>query len=495
MIVFKIHPLLYVLVLFFFFPGVSPGIELTLDQAVRIALNNNPEAVLNDLDLAIRHSDIKRKKARYIPQFSIDNTLTYSEDDPDSSDLYTTNQNYHARIEQKIPLGGELSLSMNYGRYDYSGYRSRFTNYRLGPGFSIESFDDFITVPSRDSHYLELNLFYKQSLLKNGIAGPAFAEIKESRFDYDIQKELINQFRHKLIRLVETAFYQTALEQQKIKVYQEIFSINKRLLWDLKSKHGLGLISEIDVMSAQIKMSDSNEQLVSARFSFENRANVLKALLQIEEPIAVKTIFKKPDSIYNIDDLVVRVLKLNKEISRLKSILEKEKLRVAVAKNRCLPQVDLYFGLTRKDQGVSYSDANDLEEMEYKTGILFTYPFYPVDPEQQFFQARQKLKKVMIELKSTELNITNQIKTLYRQIQLSEKKLMLQQKQVKILKTRMDLALKAFDERLVNLKIVYDSQDDRISGEQKLLYYLYEYSSLISNLNELTGQRNNQVMQ
>ena len=86
------------------------------------------------------------------------------------------------------------------------------------------------------------------------------------------------------------------------------------------------------------------------------------------------------------------------------------------------------------------------------------------------------------------MRITNQINMLYQQIQLVEKKISVQTRQIKILKERMELALKAYKERLIDLKIVYDIQDDRISGEQKYLYYLFEYQSLNSSLQELTGQ-------
>jgi len=178
----------------------------------------------------------------------------------------------------------------------------------------------------------------------------------------------------------------------------------------------------------------------------------------------------------------------NKELALLKTRLKKEELLVAAAKNKYLPQVDLYININKKDQGSSFGKANDLEETEYTAGIMFIYPLYPTGPKEHYLQAKKRLQKLKVQYRGAELGITNQINMLYHQMQLVQNKITVQTGQIKILKERMDLALKAFKERLIDLKIVYDIQDDRISGEQKYLYYLFEYQSLRSSLQELTGK-------
>ena len=466
--------------------SASFSLELTLPEAVKLALENNPEIRLNRLELEIKQSEIKKKLAEYIPSLNLDSSYTYWEDNPDVSELETKNQHYQAGISQKVPLGGLLSLSANYGRSDYSPFYTKFTNYRLGPGFSIESFTDTMGVASRDDHYTEINLFYSHHLLKDGIVGPAFAPVKESRFNRDIQKEFFIQSRINLIRMVETAFFQTALRQKEIKVYQEILDINKQLFKNLKSKQELGMIPEIDVMSAQIKVYEAKEQVLSSQASFETSAQDLKTLLNTKEHIEVISGFKTNDALQQLDDLIIFAMNKNKDLTQLKANLKKEKLLMAVAKNQYLPQVDLYVSINKKGQGSSLDKAKNLEETEYNAGIIFIYPLYPLDPKENYLQAKIRFRQAKVQLRQAELRITNQITTVYRQIQLVEKKIKVQTRQIKILKERMEISLKAFKERLIDLKIVYDIQDDLISGEQKYLYYLFEYQSLNSSLTALT---------
>ena len=462
--------------------------ELTLAQAVKKALENNSEVQLANLELDIKNSEVKRQIASYIPMFSLDSSYISSKDDPDSSDMKTKNQNYQAGIVQKLPLGGELSLSANYGRSDYSAYQSEYTGYRLGSGFAVESYTDTMDVDARDNYYTGINLFYRQSLLKDGIFGPIFAPIRESRLIRDIQKRAVDYSKNNLIKLVETTFYQTALRQKEKEIYQEILKINKQLLKDLKLKQSLGMIPEIDVMSAQIKENEAKEFVLSSMALLETSVKTLKILLNTEENIKVISQFQLDIMSEDLKSLIALAMESNRELAQLNKSLQKEELLTAVAKNRYLPQVDFYAGMERKDQGSSINKANDFEETEYKAGVIFIYPFYPVDPKENYLQAQKKLHQVKIQLMKTRLRITNEINMLYNQIKLVEKKISVQARQLTTLKERMNLALNAFKERLIDLNIVYDIQDDRISGEQKYFYYLFEYKSLRSSIKELIGE-------
>jgi outer membrane protein len=451
----------------FFLPATCFSLELTLEQAVNIALENNSEIQLANLELEIKASEVKKQIASYIPTLSFDSSYTSSKDNPDSSDLKTKNQNYQTGIVQKLPLGGELSISANYGRSGYSA-----------------SFSDSID----DNYYTGINLFFKQSLLKDGILGPSFALIKEKKFIRDIQKDAVSDSKINLVKLVETAFYQTALKQREKQIYQEIFKINTQLLNDLKSKLSLGLIPEIDVMSAQIKVNETKEYVLSSLASLETSLRTLKTLLDIKVGIKVISKFQSEKLSGDLKSLTTLALESNKELAQLNKNLQKDLLLLAVAKNRYLPQVDLYASIDRKDQGSTFGSTTELDETEYKAGIIFIYPFYPVDPKEAYLQAQKKVIQAKLQLSKSRLRISNEITMLYNQVKLIEEKLAVQTKQLKILKERMNLALKAFQERLIDLNMVYDIQDDRISGEQKYFYYLFEYQSLLSSIKQLTGQ-------
>ncbi|MFA5906368.1 MAG: TolC family protein [Desulfobacula sp.] len=350
-----------------------------------------------------------------------------------------------------------------------------------------ELFTDTRTIPSQDIHSTEINLFYRHHLLKDGIAGPSFVPVKESRFNHEIQKNEINRFRNNLVKLVETYFYQTALKLKEIELYQEAFENNKQLLLDLKSKHELGLISEIDTMLAQTKVSETHKQILSAKTAFEDSIHTLKTLLNVEDRITIISPIILKHDLQALDDLL-ELTKKNKEISLLKTNLEKEMLLLAEASNKQLPQVDIYFNVNKKDQDDSFTKANELKETEYTAGIMLIYPFYPADPNENYLQAKKRVEKANVRLREAELRITNQTNMLYNKIQWVEKKISIHEDQLRIFKKRLEIASDAFKERLIDLQRVYTIQDDLISGEKEYLYYQYELRILYSSLKELSSK-------
>ena len=463
-------------------------LELTLPEAIKLSLENNSELRINQLELDIRKSEITRKKAEYIPILNLDSSYTYEEDDPGISNKTIKHQKYLAGISQKIPLGGELSLSVNNGLFDYSAYQTEFMNFKLGPEFIPELFTDTRTIPSQqDIHSIEINLFYRHHLLKDGIIGPSFVPVKESRYNHEIQKNEVNRFRSNLVKLVETSFFQTALRLKEIELYQEAFENNKQLFFDLKSKQELGLISEIDIMLAQTKVSEAHKQILSTKASFEDSAQTLKTLLNIEEQITIISPSILKHDLQTLDDLL-ELTKKNKEISSLKTNLEKEMLLLAEASNKQLPQLDIYFNVNKKDQDDPFTKANELKETEYTAGIIIIYPFYPTDPKENYLQAKKRVEKAKVMFREAELRITNQTRMLYNKIQWVEKKIVIHEDQLRIFQKRLGLALDAFKEGLIDLQRIYTIQDDLISGEKEYLYYQYELQILYFWLQELAGQ-------
>lgn len=472
-----------------FFPCFCFSLELTLNEAVKLALKNNTDVRINALELNIRESEIKRKKAEYIPTFHFDSSYKQTENDPDFPDLTIKNQNYQAGITQKIPLGGELSLSVNYGKFDYSSYQSGVTHYRLGPGFFIEPFTDTQIVASRDNYYTEINLFYTHRLLKDGIIGPAFAPIKESRISKEVQHYAVKESQMKLINMVEITFFETALRQKESKIYKEILDINENLLKNIQAKQQLGLAPEIDILSAQIEVNTAKEELLSSLSLLETSTQTLKTLLNTDLQINVVSTFKINKILPGLEDSISKAKNNNKEILKLKNTIEKQALTVSVAKNRYLPQVDIYAGLNKQDWGNSFGNDNDLRKTEYLAGFVFSYPLFNTDPIENYNQEEKRLEQTKLQLREAEIKITNQVNMLVRQLGLVKDKLKIQSRQVKILKERMELSLKAFQERLIDLKRLYDIQDDLVIGEQKFLYYLFEYQRMHSSLKELTGKK------
>jgi outer membrane protein TolC len=461
--------------------------DVTLKQAIALALKNNPTFKAENVELRNRASAVREKKADYIPRFGFTPSYTWQNGQEEIPDIQWENQDYEASITQKIPLGGEVSLSYGYGLQSFSSYQSEITRYRLGPDFSIESYTDLITIAPEDKHNMNIDLSYTHHLLKDGLAGPAFIPIKEARFDKLIQQDIAAGMEIELISKVRTAFYKTVLYQKDVDVNLEHLDISQQMLRLIRSRHRIGLSAEIDVMTAHIDMINSRQELLSSLEAQEKARQELKTLLDIDHQIRAIGELETKRSPIKLEEAVTVALKHNRQLLRIEKEIEKQDLDVKVAKNHLLPQVDLFARLKKAGWGISFDQAKKQDSHEYQIGLIFSYPFYNSGLKENYHQRRGKLKRLKLEHRALEMEIKNIVTTLVRQLNILDTRISLLSKQLGILKNRFDLALKAFDEGLITLKRVYDARDDLTFGEKRYIQALYEYRRHLSTLHAMMG--------
>jgi outer membrane protein TolC len=473
------------------FPNQVFCLELTLKQAIDLALINNPALMSEKIELINRISKITEKKADYIPKFDLSSTYTREEDQPSTPGLEQDDQDYKASITQKLPLGGELSFSYAYGLKYLSSYQSEITSFHLVPDFSIEPYTEIITTADEEKAYTELELSYTHHLLKNGLFGPAFVPIKEARFDHRVQEQTLAGFQIWLINNVKAAFWENVIWQRNVKFSQEILETSQKLLNLITSRYEIGLSAEIDVMTARVEMNRSRQELLSSLKDLEAARKELKELLGTDEQLTVVDPIEGERKSIELEEAVSLALEHNRQLLALKHEIEKQELAVKVASNNLLPQVDLFTGLRQIGWGSSFDDAKDLQSKEYHVGLIFSYPLYNRGLKENYRQKGGELKKLKLRQKELEIEITNSVSALVRQLNLLDNNLSILSEQLDILEHRLNLALHAFDEGLISLDQVYDARDDMVQGKKGYLFALLEYHQQWSILQQLMGKSNN----
>jgi len=484
----KLLALSSVCILLALFPARVCCLELTIEQAIDLALKNNPGLTAEKIELANRVSKTTQQKADYIPTFDLSSTYIRKEDQPTTPDLEQDDQDYRASITQKLPLGGELSFSYAYGRKSLSSYQSETTSYGLGPDFSIEPYTEMIDIAGTDEYHTKLDLSYTHHLLKGGFFGPAFVPIREARFDRLIQEQTLAGFQIDLISKVQAAFFENVIQQRDVEFNQEILEISQRILNLITSRFKIGLSAEMDVMTARIEMNRSRQEALSSITALEGARKKLKDLLGIVDQISVTDQLEVERVPLGVEKAVSLALKHNRQLLALKKEIEKQELAVKVASNHLLPQVDLLAGLKQTGWGRSFDDARDLQSKEYQVGLIFSYPLYNRGVREGYRQRKGELKKLKLRYREFETEITNAVTMLVRQLNLLGNRINILSEQLEILNKRLNLALQAFDEGFISLDRVYDARDDLTQGKKGHLFAMLEYHQQWAALQGLTGK-------
>ena len=462
-------------------------LELTVDESIRLALKNNFGLQIEGNELENRISQVTKEKAFYIPQLDLNASYRRKEYVPDLVADSQDDQEYTAAIIQELPLGGKVSLAYTRGKTSISSFESEITNFRFGPDFTIKPFREVTTIPGEDIHFSSAGLSYTQPLLKNGLAGPIFADIKDAKFDRDIQQLVLDDVQILLVNRVRTGFYQLVRYQRAADINKEILNISDDILNLIQKRFDLGRAPGLEVMLARIEKNRNQQAYLLSLQDIESAKSNLQNLLGVDVEVMAVDHLEKELAIPALNDAIAGALEHNKQILKTKQQIAKEKLAVDVARNQVLPQVDLFASYKLVGQGDSYGKANDLDGKEYQAGLLFTYPFYNIAFTENLQQSRRDMRNLKLSLKNLETQVINLSTQLVNELNLLQKRIDIYKEQLKVTKERLDLALKAFEQGLIIARFLYDARDDLFEAENVYLGVLLEHTQKLSELQALMG--------
>jgi outer membrane protein len=230
------------LLLFFFCFAIGNAQEiLTLENAVKIALDNNYEIKIADNNLKIDQTNVAIGNAGMLP--SISAVVT------DNNSIQNTTQTRSDGT--KIDLKNAENNSLSYG---------------VGLDWTI--FDG-------------LKMFAKYDQLKE----------LQKMGDVELKMTIINK-----ISSVNSVYYDLIQEQQKLSDLDSTIVISKKRLEFTKNRYTIGKGSKLDVLNAQVDLNTDLGNLLKEKQTYSNAKTLLNQLLARE----LNTDFKVSDKI-NVD--------------------------------------------------------------------------------------------------------------------------------------------------------------------------------------------------
>ncbi len=205
-------------------------LTLTLDEAIEIALDENPTLQVAELDIERYDYVLGATRGNLLPQLSISGEYTYA-----------------AKVQQ-------MSESMQ------------------------------ISSDGTSSVTVAANL---------GIAlyAPAvYATLKMNRIQATEAVEAARSSQIDMVAAVKSAFYNTLLAQESLLVLEESSDMSKEVVDDTQVKFDNGLASEYDLLTAKVQYSNLQPTIIQTRNSVELSILMLKMYLSLPEEVQVSVV-------------------------------------------------------------------------------------------------------------------------------------------------------------------------------------------------------------
>lgn len=263
------------------------SMELTLEQAIEIALSDNPTIKIAEMEIQ-RYDYVKRQTwGNLLPQVSVSGM-------------------YNVAIEKSSMRGG-LSF----------GADNTFT------------FTGDITLP----------LFAPQ----------IYRTLKLNKVQLESAVESARSSRIDLVAAVKVAFYNIMLAEQSLKVLKESEATVQQTVDETQLKYNNGLVSEYDLLTAQVQLSNLKPTILQTENAIKVAKLSLKMYLSIPEDVEVSILGKLDDmrEVVFLGSDMITDLSDNSSLKQLDLQVEQLTRQLKIANASRLPSLGAFYQISK----------------------------------------------------------------------------------------------------------------------------------------------------
>jgi outer membrane protein len=416
------------------------GRPLTIDEAVRLALDNNLGIQIARFNPQVQDLSVALARSAWTPSFT---TVIQgaSAATPNSGFLSgaTTGQNKtttgrmlsNVGLFQPTPWGGSYSLG-------WDSTRSTTTN-----------------VFSNFSPQLQSSLSFdiRQPLLRNFSIDNLRLQVIQSQKDRDIADFQLQQSIATTSRAVRNAYWDLAYANASLLVQRQSLDLANESLRETNARIQIGTTPPIDAVEAQAEVAAREQAVIVAEAQIETAQDNLRALvLNQSAPDFWTTRFVPTElpafepTAVDVDAAVRNALQMRTDLLQARKSLEAADVNIKYFRNQTLPDVTATFdyGLTglggtpvarvnnlgipvNLPAGLSRSFGSVLGDLfgnqfpSWTVGLNIAYPLGHSQQEANLARAQLETTQAETQLKNAELQVVTQVRNVGRQVVTGER--------------------------------------------------------------------------
>ena len=306
------------------FPGVM---NLSLQEAVRLALENNPTLKVEKIRVEQARSRINQQKGEFDPLFNSGSVLSHKDNIVASrfypTGLYSEKQKAQTLgVETKTRTGGRVNLSLN-----YADLRSNSNIQTLSPQYSAN-----------------LSFGVTQSLLRDFGRGIAETRLRVAEKGAAIVENNLFSRISQLIQRVEETYWNLTFLLQDLDGKLRSLASARQFLTQNENLLRAGRVAPVSVLQARAAVAERERDVVTSQTAADEYKDRLKNLLWLDLNTTDLTPVDSPDLIpvdLSADRSLQDALLRRPELRALQQEQEQRAIEVKYAANQIRPRLDL----------------------------------------------------------------------------------------------------------------------------------------------------------
>jgi outer membrane protein TolC len=458
----------------------APGVRrLTVDEAVKLALENNLGIRVARIDPQLQDLNIVNAKSGWTP--SLSTTLqTNSQDAPNqnflagaqgtitSSDQFTGNLG----VTQLLPWGGS---------YDVGWDNTRFNSNSSFATFSPQLRSSFV-------------LNYSQPLLRNRGIDNTRQQVQITSKNREIADVTTRQTVAVTTRTVRNAFWDLAYTIASLAVQRQSLDLAQESLRDTKARVEIGTQPPIDIVEAEAEVARRQEAVIVAEGQIGDAEDALRRLVFDPDMPDFWTVKIEPADLpafepikVDTDTAVRNALSRRTDLEQSRKSIEADEINIRFYRNQTMPDVSasLNYGLqglggtqlergdgpfgrgtgevigsSQRSFGGVLSDLFANAYPNWTAGVTISYPIGTSTSEANLARVQLERTQRQTRLRDQEVQIVTQVRGAAREVQTNQQRVESSRSARQLAERRLEAEQRKFEAGTSTTFLVFQAQRD-----------------------------------
>ena len=424
--------------------AAAPAVPLTLREAVQEALQRGQAVLLATDRVELAEGQVRVAESRFGLQIS-PSLGTGAEP------TGLLQQSAAVTVTRKLPSGAELMARADSIRYQTGSTQARDAGYTLA---------------------------ISQPLLR-GAGRAARAELDDARWIAASSQRGRDDVRQETIQQVAQAYFAIVRQERLLAVSAKALERARGLLAASEARAKVGLVTQLDVLRAEIGVSQAESAMTLQQQAVQDAADVLKVLVgrPVAAPIAVtgaeidrlSALPLSPDGTRDPEALVRLALSSRAAVADAAAQVDRAAHAERIASWNLLPQLDVTASYTRRGLGGADSDALHRLWGGWRLAVTSSYSMDRTVAETQAASAAVSSRAATRNALEIERRVEADVLQAHRAWQRAEAGVRIQEKAASLAEKQRQLAQLRYDRGLAGNFDVVDAEASLLQAQSSLI--------------------------
>jgi len=448
------------------------SLSLTLNDAIRMAVEKNLDVRAELYNPAQYEADINRYRSIYDP-------------------LFTIQTNYKDSTSATVSSGGKavesqvLDLNTSISRLFWTGGTAAIT---FDNGYTNSN----VVTPS-NSWQTGLKASINQPLLKNMGREATEININISRSQKFASLERFNAILLTTVAQVRTEYFKLYSLREERDVKKVSLELARKILSETQARVKAGVLPAMEILNAEFGAVTREKELIDAELAVSNQVDVLRLLLQLDAGGDLQTVDLPPrDRFDAIEGEAIQKALNRPDIREQKRNLELYELQTRNLSQKTRPDLTLTASAQLTGLDSAYQRNLDkvltLDYPVWNVGLNFSYPLGNGAAENDYRRSRLKTEQTSLLLRSLEENSAKEVRAAIRNVTAGYKQIEVTDRGTVFAEERLRAFIRKNEVGLATTKDVLDVENDLAVSKSNQIKAVVGYANALTVYWQATGE-------